>query len=338
MSQNFSADASQFTMIITQTPLRISFFGGGTDLREFYEQEEGCVLSSAIDKFIFVTVKQRFDQKIRLGWTRTEMVDHIDELQHELVREAMRLTDVQNQIEISTMADIPAEGTGLGSSSVVTVGALNALHVYQGDAKDPMTLAREACLIEIDTLRKPIGMQDQYIAAVGGLQLIRFKPTGSVFTERVRLSEDVRREFNHNLMLFWTNTARRAESVLAEQRENTHQRMDTLRCMKQMVYQGRQLLEEGELDAFGCLLHEGWEQKKRLASKISNDHIDDIYAAARKAGALGGKITGAGGGGFMLLYCPHERQTKLREALSGLRELPFALERDGTKVIFNYRR
>jgi D-glycero-alpha-D-manno-heptose-7-phosphate kinase len=325
-------------MIVTQTPLRISFFGGGTDLREFYEQEEGCVLSSAIDKYIFVIVKQRFDKKIRLGYTSTEWVDSVEELQHELVREAMRLTGVKNQIEISTLADIPAEGSGLGSSSVVTVGALNALHVYQGDAKDPMTLAREACLIEIDTLQKPIGVQDQYIAAIGGLQLIRFNPNGSVFAERVSIPEEIQRQFNHSLLLFWTNTTRKAESVLSEQRENTQKRMDTLRCMKQMVYQARQLLEEGRLDEFGCLLHEGWEQKKQLASKISNSQIDEIYNAARKAGALGGKITGAGGGGFMLLYCPHERQTKVREALSGLRELPFSLERDGTKVIFNYRR
>lgn len=325
-------------MIITQTPLRISFTGGGTDFREFYEREEGCVLSTAINKYIFVIVKERFDQKIRVGWTRAEMVDTVEEVQHELVREALRLTGVERQIEISTMADIPSEGSGLGSSSTVTVGVLNALHIYQRTPKEPMTLAQEACQIEIEILKKPIGKQDQYIAAVGGLQFIRFKPDGAVVAEPLRLSAEVQRALDHNLMLFWTNTTRKAESILSEQRSNIQSRFEILQGLKARAWEARGLLERGDVDEFGRVLHRNWELKKKMADKISNSQIDEIYEAARQAGALGGKITGAGGGGFLLLYCPREKQGCVRQALRGLRELPFAMERDGTKVIFDYRR
>jgi D-glycero-alpha-D-manno-heptose-7-phosphate kinase len=325
-------------MIITQTPLRISFAGGGTDFQDFYKREEGCVLSTAINKYVFVIVKERFDQKIRVGYTRTEMVDHVSELHHELVREALRLTSVEKQIEIATMADIPTEGTGLGSSSSVTVGVLNALHHYLGAPKEPMTLAREACQIEVEILGKPIGKQDQYIAATGGLQFIRFRSDGTVVAEQVKLSDSVNRVLNDSLMLFWTNTSRKAETILSEQRDNIQSRMEVLRGLKQLAFEARILLEQGSLDEFGYTLHRGWELKKQMAGKISNNQIDELYAAARKAGALGGKITGAGGGGFLLLYCPREKQECVRTALSGLRELPFDLERDGTKVIFNYRR
>ncbi len=325
-------------MLIVQTPLRISFFGGGTDFRGFYAQEEGCVLSTAIDKCIFVIVKPRFDAKIRVGYTRTELVDRVDQVQHELVREALRLTGVQRQIEINTMGDIPSEGSGLGSSSTVTVGLLNALYTSLGEPKDPETLARQACEIEIERLGKPIGKQDQYIAAYGGLRFIRFLPDETVVVERVNLPDGERRRLNQQLMLFFTNTTRRSETVLAEQKAHIHERMEVLRSMKEMAYQGRALLEAGDFEAFGRLLHQGWELKKHLASKISNGVIDDIYAAARKAGALGGKITGAGGGGFLLLYCPRETQYAVRDALYPLPELPFHLEPDGTKVIFNYRR
>jgi D-glycero-alpha-D-manno-heptose-7-phosphate kinase len=325
-------------MLIVQTPLRISFLGGGTDFRGFYTQEEGCVLSSAIDKYIFVIVKQRFDAKIRLSYTRTEMVDRPEELCHALAREALCLTGVRRQIEMGTLGDIPSAGSGLGSSSTVTVGLLNALYTYQRNPQSLETLAQQACEIEIERLVKPIGKQDQYIAAYGGLRFIRFLPDERVVVEKVNLSEGERRRLNQNLMLFFTNTTRPSETVLTEQKANISDRIEVLRALKELAHQGRALLESGDFHAFGYLLHQGWELKKQLASKISNGAIDAMYEAARKAGALGGKITGAGGGGFLLLHCPSERQDRVRAALQGLPELPFHLERDGTKVIFNYRR
>lgn len=325
-------------MIITQTPLRISFFGGGTDLREYYDREPGWVLSSTIDKYIYVVIKERFDDKIRVGYTRTELVDDIDELEHELVRECLRRTGITKRVEISTMADIPSEGSGLGSSSTVTVGLLNAMYTYLGTPKDQASLAREACEIEIDVLRKPIGKQDQYIAAFGGQRFIRFCPDEQVEVETVSIEPQLARRLNQNLMLFYTNVARKAESVLLEQRQNTGDRMHVLREMRDMAVQARQYLCDGQLDDFGRLLHESWLLKKQLASKITTGVIDELYDVAREAGALGGKIAGAGGGGFLMLYCPREKQDAVRSALRALPELPFHLERDGTKVIFNYRR
>jgi D-glycero-alpha-D-manno-heptose-7-phosphate kinase len=324
-------------MIISQTPLRISFFGGGTDFADYYLEEEGCVLSTAIDKFVFVIVKERFDQKIRVGYTRTELVENVEDLQHDLVREALKISGVDSQIEIGTLADIPSSGSGLGSSSAVSVGVLNALHTYRNNPMSHEMLARQACEIEIDRLGKPIGKQDQYIAAYGGLRFMRFLKDGAVSIETVCLSEGERRRLNQHLMLFYTNNSRRSETILEEQRNNIHQRMQVLRDLKNMAHQGRALLESGDFDSFGCLLNEAWILKKSLASKISNEWIDHLYHQACQAGALGGKITGAGGGGFLLLYCPRERQYEVRTALSSLRELPFHLQADGSKVIFNYR-
>jgi len=325
-------------MIITQTPLRISFLGGGTDFKDFYAQEEGCVLSSAIDKYIFVIIKERFDDKIRVGYTRTELVDRLDKLQHELVREALRQTGITRRVELSTMGDVPSAGSGLGSSSTVTVGLLNAMYTYLGTAKDAETLAREACQIEIGVLGKPIGKQDQYIAAYGNMHFIRFKQDDTVEVEPIVLEDGVKRRLNQSLLLFFTNRTRHSETVLTEQVANIKQRRSVLREMKHLALEGKECLCRGALDDFGALLHQGWELKKQLASKITNSRIDEIYKAARRAGAVGGKITGAGGGGFLLLYCPREKQDDVRAALHSLPELPFHLERDGSKVIFNYRR
>lgn len=325
-------------MIISQTPLRISFFGGGTDFRDFYRQEPGMVLSSAIDKYIFVTIKERFDAKIRVGYTRTELVDTVDEVEHELVRECLRRTGITHGVEINTMADIPSEGSGLGSSSTLTVGLLHAMYMYCGAPKDHAILAREACEIEVDILKKPIGVQDQYIAAYGGQRVLQFCPDNQVEVQLVAMEPTVARRLNQNLMLLYTNVPRKAESVLSEQRDNIEDRRSVLREMRNMVSVGRAALEAGALDEFGRLLNDAWQLKKQLASKVSNTYIDDLYDTAIRAGALGGKITGAGGGGFLLLYCPREKQDAVRSALQHLPELPFHLERDGTKIIFNYRR
>lgn len=325
-------------MIIVQTPLRISLFGGGTDFPSYYCQEGGAVLSSAIDKYIFVTIKERFDHLLRVGWTQTELVETVDEIQHELIREALRKTGIHSSIEVTTMGDIPSRGTGLGSSSTVTVGALHAMYAFQGQIVAAERLAREACEIEIEILGKPIGVQDQFIASYGGLRFLEFHPDGQVQVTPVPLDEASERRLNENLMLFYTGIARKAEGILDEQKNNIQDRGHVLRQLKALAHTARQELEQGRVDVIGELLDESWQLKKQLASQISNTAIEDFYRAARQAGATGGKITGAGGGGFLLLYCPHEYQDAVREALKGLRELPFRLEPDGTKVIFNYRR
>ena len=325
-------------MIIVQTPLRISFFGGGTDFRAFFLDEGGCVLSSAVDKYIYVTIKKRFDSKLRIGYTQTEMVDEIDQIHHELIRESLRITRIDRGVEITTMADIPSEGAGLGSSSTVTVGALHAMYAYLGEMVPAERLAREACEIEIEILKRPIGVQDQYIAAYGGLRYFEFLPNGQVTSEKIKLSTDVQRSLNDNFMLFFTGLSRDSSSILKEQVVNLKDRLTELREIKHMAQEARCAIESGNIDALGALLHQSWELKKRLAGTISNERINEMYETARGAGAIGGKIAGAGGGGFLLLYVPFEQQNKVRTKLKGLQELPFRLEADGTKVIFNYRR
>jgi D-glycero-alpha-D-manno-heptose-7-phosphate kinase len=328
-------------MIITQTPLRISFAGGGTDIPNFYREHGGCVLNAAIDKYVYVIVKERFDDLIYVNYSKKEIVETLDDLHHELVREAMRLTGVEKGVEITTLADIPSAGSGLGSSSTVTVGLLNALYAYQGINVSAEQLAREACQIEIQTLKKPIGKQDQYIAAYGHLRRFTFHPDETVEMTPVPLSEQRCRDLQQNLLLFFTGMTRRAESVLTKQIENMPRQdcRNALLAMKDQVDQVWEALQNGSrLDAVGEILHQGWMYKKTLANAISNPHIDELYDRARKAGAIGGKVAGAGGGGFLLLYVPLERQEAVRQALSHLRELPFAFSRDGSKIIFNVRR
>ncbi len=325
-------------MIIVQTPLRVSFFGGGTDFPSFYLAEGGAVLSSAIDKYIFVTIKKRFDKKIRVGYTRAEMVDSVGEIQHDLIREAFCRTGITQGVEIVTMGDIPSEGSGLGSSSTVTVGALHAMYMHLGEIVSAEKLAHEACEIEITTLGKPIGKQDQYIAAYGGLRFIEFQKDGTICSEKLHLDEKSLRLLNMNFMLFYTGISRKSDTILEEQKNNIADRLETLRAIKNMAFTARKELEAENIDALGELLHKSWLLKKQLAGPISNGSIDKMYDAARQAGAIGGKLTGAGGGGFLLLYCPHHKQDAVRAALSSLQELPFMLERDGSKVIFNYRR
>ncbi len=325
-------------MIITQTPLRISFAGGGTDFKGYYEKEGGTVISSAIDKYIYVVIKERFDNKIRVGYTKTEMVERVDEIEHELVRECMRLTGIEGGLEIATMADIPSEGSGLGSSSTVTVGLLHALYAYKGELVTPARLAEEACRIEIETLGKPIGKQDQYIAAYGNLRCFDFHPDDTVGVRSVALSEEKRRRLGESLILFYTGITRKADSILSEQRANIVDRQAVLGLIKGQVHEIEACLSNHNMNKVGRLMHQGWELKKQMAERITSGHIDALYEMALDAGATGGKIAGAGGGGFLLLYCPTDRQHAVRAVLSELKELPFSLERDGTKVIFNARR
>jgi D-glycero-alpha-D-manno-heptose-7-phosphate kinase len=323
-------------LIIVQTPFRISLFGGGSDFPSYFLDEGGCVLSSAINKFIFVTVKERFDGKLRISYTRTEMVDTVDEIHHELIRESLRKTDVKCGVEIITMGDIPA-GTGLGSSSAVTVGALHALHAFQNRWFSADDLAQQACDIEVSILGKPIGYQDQYIAAIGGLRFIEFHPDGSVSHQPVAIESNILTRLSENLLLFYTGMTRQADSILSEQKGNIRNNYTILRTLKGMAHTAREALSAGNLNSIGELLHESWQLKKQLASGISNGLLEESYDAARRAGALGGKVTGAGGGGFLMLYVPLENRENVRKALCHLKEMPFHLEPDGTKVILNYR-
>lgn len=326
-------------MIITQTPLRISLFGGGTDFPDYYLNHGGCVLSTAIDKYIYVIIKKRFDSKIRVGYTKTEMVDSVDEIKHELIREALKITGITQGVEISTMADIPSQGSGLGSSSSVTVGTLHAMYAYNDRLPTKNKLSLDSCSIEIDILKSPIGKQDQYIAAWGGFKFIEFKKDGYIIVNPVLIDDGILNELNKNLMLFYTGITRKTNNILKDQKRGTQKNLDILGKMKQMVHDTIKNLAHGrDPDHIGYMMHENWQLKKQLSDKISNLELDDIYYIARKYGALGGKILGAGGGGFFLLYCPQEKQQSVRHALSPLQELPFNINADGTKVIFNHRR
>lgn len=325
-------------MIVVQTPLRVSLFGGGTDFPTYFRAEGGCVLTTAIDKYVFVTIKKRFDDMLRVGYTRTELVEDVADIQHELIREALQATGIRRGVEITTMADIPSAGSGLGSSGAVTVGALHAMHTYRGEMVSADQLAREACEIEIEVLSKPIGVQDQYIAAHGGFRWMEFTRDGEIQLERMELPASLEQQLNENLLLFFTGVTRDAGSILAEQEANITDRAAVLQEMKDLAREARAEMDRGNIDSLGRLLDVSWDLKRKLASKITNGKIDAIYQAARQAGALGGKITGAGGGGFLLVYCPDGKRQEVRQALKGLRELPFRFEPDGTKVIFNYRR
>jgi D-glycero-alpha-D-manno-heptose-7-phosphate kinase len=266
------------------------------------------------------------------------MVEDVDQIEHELVRECLRLTGIKKGVEIATMADIPSEGSGLGSSSTVTVGLLHAMYAYRGELVTPHRLAEEACQVEIEVLGKPIGKQDQYIAAFGNLCTIQFHPDDSVHVRRVGLTEEQRRRFGESMMLFYTGITRRADGILSEQKANIVDKTLVLGMIKDQVCQIESCLTGGNMNKIGRLMHAGWELKKQMAERITTGHIDQLYEAALDAGATGGKIAGAGGGGFLLLYCPPDRQHAVRHILSELKELPFCLERDGTKVIFNARR
>jgi D-glycero-alpha-D-manno-heptose-7-phosphate kinase len=324
-------------MIITRTPLRISFIGGGSDLPAFYEQEQGAVITTGIDKYIYITVNPKFDHKIRASYSVTEIVDGINELHHELIREALRLLKIEQGIEITSISDIPSEGTGLGSSSSYTVGLLNALYAYRGAMAGAERLAREACHIEIERCGKPIGKQDQYIAAYGGLQYIRFNPDGGVFVDPVICSPATRQRLQAGLLLLYTSLTRRADDILTEHSQGTQTdeaKRASLRRMVGLADQLHEALGRDNLDAFGEILHCGWLEKRKLASGISNGRIDEWYERARSAGAIGGKLLGAGGGGFLLLYADPERHSDICRSLSELRPVPFHFSPQGSKVIY----
>lgn len=322
-------------MIGTRTPFRMSFVGGGSDLKEFYSRSPGCVVSTTINKYMYIFIHKFFDDRIQVKYSKTELVDRIEEIKHPIVREALKKFDLRG-IDINSIADIPA-GTGLGSSSSYTVGLLHALYSYAGQHVSAEILAREACELEIDILKEPIGKQDQYAAAYGGLNIIRFFPKGEVEVEPVIMEPEVYNQLQDNLLLFYTGTTRSASDVLNDQKHNLineQTKFDSLVRMTELVENANRNLCESDLEGFGKTLDENWQLKKSLSNKISDTDIDNIYSMAKKNGAIGGKLLGAGGGGFLLFYCRKENQDALRRALSGLREIKFKFDSIGTKVIY----
>ena len=325
-------------MLITRTPLRVSLCGGGTDLAAFYREhaQGGAVTSLALGRHIYVTVNQRFDDSVRISYSSMEIVNDFEELKHELVREAMRTTGVTSGVEITTIADIPSRGTGLGSSSSVTVGLLHALHAFAGGAPDAAQLAEEACRIEIDVLGGTIGKQDQYAAAFGGVNRISFHADESVTVSPLSLSDDVRAAIPGSFCLVYTGQTRQAGDILVEQAANTEARMDELVRMRGMAGEVATALEEGDFAAVGTLLDEGWRLKQGMASGITSTGIDDLYARVRELGVTGGKLLGAGGGGFILCQTPEGVQQRLEKELDN-RMLSLELATTGSTVLFDDR-
>jgi D-glycero-alpha-D-manno-heptose-7-phosphate kinase len=321
-------------MIISKTPFRISFCGGGTDLREYYLKNQGSVVSTAMNKYMYVMVKDYFEKdKIFLKYSRTELVKNVDRIRHPIIREALKLTGVLRGVEITSMADIPS-ATGLGSSSSFAVGLLNALYTHLDEYKSPKELARDACQIEIEMLKEPIGKQDQYIAAYGGFRHILFNQDDSVSTDIIVIPKSIKEELESNLMLFYTGITRKASDILSEQKKNTKKKTEFLDRMKELSFELRESLLRKDITKFGELLHKNWLYKKQLASRITNPMIEKNYSLALKSGALGGKILGAGGGGFLLLYCEQGRQNAVMKSLISLRHVPFKLENHGTRIVY----
>ncbi|MCI0449572.1 MAG: GHMP kinase [Chlorobi bacterium] len=322
-------------MIISQTPLRISLAGGGTDLANYYKENEGFVVSTAVDKYIHVIVKERFDDLIYVDYSKKEIIHSIDEIQHDLVREAAKITGLKKGFEVMMLADIPSEGSGLGSSSSLTIGLLHAFYQYKGKLVTSEQLAREACMIEIDILKRPIGRQDQYIAAYGGLKAFKFCKDNSVEVTDIEVGSELKRKLGSNLLLFFTNTTRTASSILQEQSKNVLNRLEFHHKIKELAYDSFEGLNNLDINRIGTNLKINWEMKKQLAANVTNPEIDKMYKLAMNGGALGAKISGAGGGGFLLVYCERDKQDNLRRTLREYRELPFLLEKYGSKIIFD---
>jgi D-glycero-alpha-D-manno-heptose-7-phosphate kinase len=316
-------------MIISQTPYRVSFAGGGTDLPAFYRQEAGAVLSVAITKHMYVALSKRFEPSVRVAYSKTEIADTRDDVQHTIVKAALKMVDLGPHMEIVTIGDVPA-GTGMGSSSTLTVGLLNALYAMKGHVTSPKKLAEEASRIEIDILGSPIGKQDQYAAAFGGLNYIRFNSDDSVDVQPVPTAAETLKELEKRALILYTEKKRDANDILKKQSEGTGEKMRLLREMRDLASEMRGVISgRGNLDEFSRLLHVGWELKR-----ISDPVIDEMYAAARKAGAQGGKLLGAGGGGFVFLLAPPEKHDAIREAVGKPRELKFEVDRLGSRIIF----
>lgn len=324
-------------MIISRTPLRVSFVGGGSDMPAFYERHTGTVVSTTIDKYVYIAVNPKFDGKIRASYSRTELVDSVDGLTHELIRESLRLTGIAGGVEITSISDIPSRGTGLGSSSAYVVGLLNAFHAHLGRRTDPEQLAREAWQVEYERCTKVLGKQDQYAAAYGGMNCLTFNPDGSVVVTPVAWRPETQRDLERRLLLLYTGITRRAEDILPAQARAIEADAGTrasLRGMTDAACQVREALERDDLNGFGEVLDATWRHKRSLTTGITSPAIDAWYETARRHGAIGGKILGAGGGGFLLLYAPPERHDEIVHSLPELRRTPFRFEPEGSRLIY----
>lgn len=323
-------------MIITKTPFRISFVGGGSDLEAFYSKHPGAVLSTSINQYMYISSHKYFEpDQIRVKYSQTETVKHIADLHHPILKVVLEKFGL-NGIEISSIADIPG-GTGMGSSSSFTVGLLHNLYTATGKKITKAELAEEACNIEINLLKEPIGKQDQYAAAFGGMNVIRFDKDGLTTVEPLDMSAAALEQLNSNLLMFYMGTQRKASDILSEQKKNTsdEDKFEALKKMVDLVYDLQNALEGGRLNDMGKIMHENWILKQQLASSISNPDINECYDIAIQNGALGGKLLGAGGGGFMLFYCVEDKQPQLIKALSKLRKFDFKFETGGSSLIYS---
>lgn len=328
-------------MIITRTPFRVTLGGGGTDLPSYYSKYGGFIFAAGINKYMFINLNRPIvDDLVRVKYTKSEIVRHRDELQHDIAREAMRMMNVENALEIISMADVPA-GTGLGSSSCYAVGLLNALHTMKREYITLQEIAEEACKLEIETLRKPIGKQDQYMAAFGGLTVLNIEKDGTVHIRKANVSDATIDDLNSNLLMFYTNTSRSADAILSEQSEGAKEEkkdvIESMHHIKDIGYKILDSVESGNVTGVGLMFDEHWRYKKKISTKISNPHFDEIYKIAKENGALGGKISGAGGGGFFVFYI-EKKHTKFRETMKklGLREMRYRFDFEGTKVLVNF--
>ncbi len=330
-------------MIVSRAPVRFSLGGGGTDLPSYASVHGGFIVAAAVDKYIFACAARRFYDTIRLAYSKMELVESVDQIEHRIYREALRFTKIDKGIELQSFADVPAN-SGLGSSGTFTVALLNALHTYKREFVPTKQLAEEACHVEIDILKEPIGKQDQYIAAYGGITAFTFNPDGTVEAEPVPMSEEVIDDFETHLLVYYSGVERAASAVLAEQaktiKSNTDDAVNRMHRIKALGHETRRILVAGTLDEYGELLHEHWTMKRKLTSNMSDSVIDEHYEAARKAGALGGKLMGAGGGGFFLFYVRHAERRRVHEAMvaRGLRPMRFHFDFDGARIVANLHR
>jgi D-glycero-alpha-D-manno-heptose-7-phosphate kinase len=323
-------------MIITRTPFRISFVGGGSDMETFYSRHQGAVLSTSIDKYMYISShKFFFKDQVRVKYSKTETVNTLDELKHPILREALKKAGIKGGTEISSIADIPA-GTGMGSSSSFTVGLLHNLFAIKRQYTTAEELAQGACEIEIDLLKEPIGKQDQYAAAYGGLNIFYFNKDGSVLVEPLHIKDEIAEKLQENLIMFYIGNQRDASVILSEQKQNAikEEKLNMLKSMVKLVPELRDSLYKERINDFGKLLHENWILKQKLASQISNNEIQEIYQTGLNNGAEGGKLLGAGGGGFFLFYCEKHKQKKLKDSLNPLYDFEFKFEQDGSKLIY----
>lgn len=323
-------------MIITRAPFRVSFFGGGSDMKEFYSKHEGAVLTTSINHYMYIASHRFFhENRIRAKYSITETVDNVKSLKHPIIREVLRRFRIRGALEVTSFADVPG-GTGLGSSSAFTVALLHNLHLREGNSVNRAWLAEEACEIEIQRLKEPIGKQDQYAVALGGINVLNFARGGAVSAEPLLIGKKSHQALQDSLMIFYTGKTRSASELLARQRQQLRKpaKVNVLREMVSLVSPGKAAIMKGDTAELGRLLHEGWQLKRKMASGVSNSELDEIYRVATRSGAWGGKVLGAGGGGFFLFCCRPERRDHLRKALSGLKELPFQLENQGATAIY----